>query len=70
MEALPELVEHDGLVLRRWTVDDTELVGTLVTANLEHLRPYMPWIEREPLSLDERRGSRWAGTRPGPRAAT
>ncbi len=55
MERLPELVEHDELVLRRWTVDDAETVGALVAANLEHLRPYMPWIAGEPLPLDARR---------------
>jgi RimJ/RimL family protein N-acetyltransferase len=55
MDRLPAHLEHDGLVLRRWTVDDAELVGELVSANLEHLRPYMPWIEHEPLSLDARR---------------
>jgi RimJ/RimL family protein N-acetyltransferase len=55
MEPLPARLEHDGLVLRRWTVDDAELVGELVAANLEHLRPYMPWIEHEPLTLDARR---------------
>ena len=55
MEPLPELVEHDGLVLRRWTEDDTETVAALVAANIEHLRPYMPWIAFEPLSTDDRR---------------
>jgi len=55
MEPLPEYLEHDGLVLRRWVVDDAELVGELVAANVEHLRPYMPWIEHEPLTLEQRR---------------
>ncbi len=54
MEPLPEHLEHDGLVLRRWTEADAELVGEVVTANLDHLRPYMPWIEHEPLALDDR----------------
>jgi RimJ/RimL family protein N-acetyltransferase len=55
MERLPELVEHDGLVLRRWTVADAEVVASLVAANLEHLRPYMPWIADEPLPIEDRR---------------
>ena len=55
METLPDHLEYDGLVLRRWTVDDAEVVGELVAANLEHLRPFMPWIEHEPLSLAQRR---------------
>jgi len=66
MDPLPERVEHDGLLLRRWTVDDTEVLAELVAANIEHLRAYMPWISREPLTLDERRAmeaewdDRWA----------
>ena len=55
MEPLPDRVEHDGLLLRRWTVDDAEVMGALVADNLDHLRPYMPWIASEPLTLDERR---------------
>ena len=55
MEPLPSATEHDGLVLRRWTVDDAELLSEMVTANVEHLRPYMPWIADEPLSLEKRR---------------
>ena len=55
MEPLPELVEHDGLVLRRWTEADAETVEQIVTANIEHLRPYMPWIADEPLPIEKRR---------------
>lgn len=55
MERLPGYVEHDGLVLRRWVEDDAEALGAVITANLTHLRPYMPWIAAEPLSLDDRR---------------
>jgi len=55
VEPLPPYLEHDGLVLRRWTVDDAALVGELVAANIEHLRPFMAWIEQEPLSLEQRR---------------
>ena len=64
MEPLPEHLEHDGLVLRRWTAGDAELVGNLVAANIEHLRPYMPWIEHEPLALEARRelGYGWDAT--------
>ncbi|MGN6694271.1 MAG: GNAT family N-acetyltransferase [Aquihabitans sp.] len=55
MERLPELIEHDGLVLRRWTAADAETVEALVTANLEHLRPYMAWIAAEPMAIEDRR---------------
>ncbi len=36
-------------------------MATLVGRNLEHLRPWMPWIATEPLALDQRRAlvDRW-----------
>jgi RimJ/RimL family protein N-acetyltransferase len=55
MEPLPDYLEHDGLVLRRWTEADAETVEAAVTANIEHLRPYMPWIADEPLAIEDRR---------------
>jgi RimJ/RimL family protein N-acetyltransferase len=55
MEPLPDYLEHDGLVLRRWTEADAETVAAVVTANLEHLRPYMPWIADEPVPIEDRR---------------
>ncbi len=55
MEPLPERIEHDGLVLRRWTEADAEEVAAVVAANLDHLRPYMPWIADEPLPIEDRR---------------
>ena len=55
-ECLPERVEGPRLVLRRWTVDDLDLLADAVTRNLDHLRPWMPWIASEPLAVHERRG--------------
>ncbi|MCB1038875.1 MAG: GNAT family N-acetyltransferase [Acidimicrobiales bacterium] len=52
---LPELVEGDGLVLRRWTVDDAEVLDALVDDNAEHLRGYMVWAADLPLGLERRR---------------
>jgi RimJ/RimL family protein N-acetyltransferase len=53
---LPERLEGpDGLLLRRWTPGDAELLGTAVSESLEHLRPWMPWITQEPMSLPDRR---------------
>ena len=46
----------DGRVtLRRWRTDDAGVMHALITANSEHLRPTMPWIAHEPLTLEERR---------------
>jgi RimJ/RimL family protein N-acetyltransferase len=44
-----------GVMLRPWRVDDAEALGEAIAANIEHLRPWMPWIASEPLSLDARR---------------
>jgi RimJ/RimL family protein N-acetyltransferase len=52
---LPEELGDDVVHLRRWVIDDTEALGRVVTVSLEHLRPWMPWIASEPLSLAERR---------------
>ena len=55
-DLLPELLlGRDGLLLRRWTVDDAEMLAEAVSESLEHLRPWMPWVEHEPLSLSDRR---------------
>ena len=40
---LPERIEGDGLVLRRWRVEDAELLHEAVVDSVEHLRPWIPW---------------------------
>jgi RimJ/RimL family protein N-acetyltransferase len=53
---LPErLVDPDRLLLRRWVAADTEVLAVAVAESLEHLRPWMPWVAQEPLSLQRRR---------------
>jgi len=52
---LPERIEGDGLVLRRWRVEDAELLHGAVVDSVEHLRPWMPWIADEPMSVGQRR---------------
>jgi RimJ/RimL family protein N-acetyltransferase len=51
----PERVEHDGVVLRRLTVDDAEAVSVAATESLEHLRPWMPWATPEGTSFETQR---------------
>lgn len=64
---LPERVERYGVVVRRWEADDAPALHAAVLANLEHLRPFMPWVAHEPLSLQQRRALiegwtvEWAG---------
>ncbi|HVB04947.1 MAG TPA: GNAT family N-acetyltransferase [Acidimicrobiales bacterium] len=47
---LPDRLESDGLLLGRWQPSD----AAAVRENLEHLRPWMPWIALEPLSAADR----------------
>jgi ribosomal-protein-serine acetyltransferase len=51
---LPELIEGDGVVLRRWRVADAPAQHRVLLESLEHLRPWMPFVATEPLSLSER----------------
>jgi ribosomal-protein-serine acetyltransferase len=52
---LPERIEGDGLVLRRWRTGDAELLHDAVVDSVEHLRPWMPWIADEPMTVEQRR---------------
>jgi RimJ/RimL family protein N-acetyltransferase len=53
---LPERVEgENGLILRRWVLDDAEQLAKAVSESVEHLRPWMEWVSQEPLSLKRRR---------------
>jgi RimJ/RimL family protein N-acetyltransferase len=56
VEPLPELITGPGtLMLRRWVQEDVQVLGQAVGDSIEHLRPWMPWIAKEPLSVTERR---------------
>lgn len=39
----PARVLIGDLVLERWTLDDLDSLFVAISANLEHLRPWMPW---------------------------
>jgi ribosomal-protein-serine acetyltransferase len=39
----PARVLIGDLVLERWSIDDLDSLFVAITANLEHLRPWMPW---------------------------
>lgn len=47
MERLPETIDAEGLLLRRWRVDDTEVLHRAVGQSLDHLRPWMGWTGLE-----------------------
>lgn len=42
------------LIVRRWRIDDVPDLHDAVIESIEHLRPWMPWVAKEPLTLDER----------------
>ena len=53
---LPEIVDGSSSVrLRRWLVGDAEALQQLVLGSIDHLRPWMPWVAEEPLTLEQRR---------------
>lgn len=55
MGEVPTHLVHRDLVLRRWRVRDARGLQQAVASSIEQLRPWMPWVAREPLSLRERR---------------
>jgi len=59
--APPGEIVLEGFTLRRYTKTDAPALAVAIGESLEHLRPYMPWIALEPLSLEEREAllARW-----------
>lgn len=61
----PESLSSGDVVVRRLSLDDVPALHAQTLANLDHLRPWMRWVAREPLTLDEREAmvvdaaSRW-----------
>lgn len=51
----PERLVTDLCVVRRMTEADAESWKDAVDRSIEHLRPWMPWIKDEPMSLEARR---------------
>jgi ribosomal-protein-serine acetyltransferase len=55
MARLPQRIEANDLLLRRWEVSDAALQEQAIAESADHLRPWMAWIAEEPKSLQERR---------------
>lgn len=54
LEAQPaDQIDAVVVRLRRWGVEDVDVLFRLVSDNLEHLRPWMPWARE--VSLNEQR---------------
>lgn len=47
------LVQTERLVIRCWEPQDAALLKDAIDANLDHLRPWMPWAHDEPSPLKE-----------------
>jgi RimJ/RimL family protein N-acetyltransferase len=47
-------VQTARLVLRCWQPADASLLQTAITASVEHLRPWMPWVETEPEEIQQK----------------
>jgi ribosomal-protein-serine acetyltransferase len=56
VERLPETMTAPRLTLRQWVAADAPSLSAAVAENLDHLRPWMPWISSEPLSALNRVG--------------
>ena len=50
---LPPQIETPRLQLRRWRTDDAPARRAALDASDAHLRPWIPFMQREPRSLDE-----------------
>jgi RimJ/RimL family protein N-acetyltransferase len=48
-------IETERLVIRCWDPADAPLAKEAIDSSLDHLRPWMPWAEAEPTTLEEKR---------------
>ena len=51
---LPRRVPSGRLEIRTWRDEDAPALVAAVTASLDHLRPWMPWIAQEPSTVEDR----------------
>ena len=54
VERLPETMSSPRLTLRRWVEADAQRLSAAILYNLDHLRPWMPWISAEPMTPEQR----------------
>jgi RimJ/RimL family protein N-acetyltransferase len=52
--APPDEIDAGSVRLRRWRPADAQALVRIVTENLEHLRPWMPWAQEPPTEAEER----------------
>ena len=64
---MPFSITQGSLLLRAWEEADAERLAQAIGENIDHLRPFMPWIAQEPMSADARRTliAKWASDAAG-----
>ncbi|HEU5216991.1 MAG TPA: GNAT family protein [Gaiellaceae bacterium] len=50
----PYRIETERLVIRCYEPGDAPLIKEAIDSSLDHLRPWMPWVEGEPQTLEEK----------------
>src|SRR4051794_21387806 len=50
----PYRIETERLVIRCYEPRDAAAAKAGIDASLDHLRPWMPWVEHEPQTLEEK----------------
>jgi len=50
----PYRIETERLVIRCYEPRDAPLLEEMILSSLDHLREFMPWIDAEPMTLEER----------------
>jgi len=51
----PYRIETERLVLRCYAPDDAELLSDALNSSIDHLKPFMPWADDLPQSVDDSR---------------
>ena len=51
----PYRIETERLVLRCYAPDDAELLSDAVNSSIDHLKPFNPWADDLPQSVDDSR---------------
>ena len=51
---LPDHIDVPGLEVRTWRESDVPAMAQAIAENVEHLRPFLPWVAQEPMADEER----------------
>jgi ribosomal-protein-serine acetyltransferase len=54
---LPDRMQDDGLVVRRWVAADAEVLNAVMAESASQLRPWLTWVDQEDTSIGRRRVS-------------